>query len=174
MPITVDVEDGWGRDPADLAAQLWEMGVAGLNVEDSCDGRLVDPDAHGAVVAAMKAAAPRLFVNARVDTWWLGDDRSSTLARARRYADAGADGVFVPAADEATVEEVVAVVGVPVNVLADRPVARWRELGVRRVSTGSLPYRAALRAAADVAAAVAAGARPPQALALDEVNGLFA
>jgi hypothetical protein len=61
-------------------------------------GVLVDPDDQVTKIAAIKRAAPAVFVNARTDTFWLGaGDLRQTLARLRRYVDAGADGA-TPAA----------------------------------------------------------------------------
>ncbi|MFI9010080.1 isocitrate lyase/phosphoenolpyruvate mutase family protein [Actinosynnema sp. NPDC053489] len=162
VPVTVDVEAGFGGDPGELAARLWELGVAGVNVEDGRGAGLAEPAAQARVVRAMKRAAPGLFVNARVDTHWLGVDRASTLVRAAAYVEAGADGVFVPGLrEEAGIAAAVAAVPVPLNVLPDLPVPTLRDLGVRRVSTGSLPFRAALSAAVRTAAAVRAGTPPP-------------
>jgi 2-methylisocitrate lyase-like PEP mutase family enzyme len=99
-----------------------------------------------------------LFVNARIDTYWLGLDHGSTHARVRRYAAAGADGVFVPGlTDPEPIRRIVAATELPVNVLyaATGPgVATLTGLGVRRISTGSMLYRSALSAAVEVARAV--------------------
>ncbi|MEU6645269.1 isocitrate lyase/phosphoenolpyruvate mutase family protein [Saccharomonospora sp. NPDC046836] len=104
---------------------------------------------------------PALFVNARVDTYWLGIDDGSpaaTLARAERYRSAGADGIFVPG----RLPDVPALVGIglPLNVLAlpgGLTARELGELGVRRISTGSLLFRAALHAAAGTAIAIRDG-----------------
>jgi len=76
----------------------------------------------------------------------------------RRYADAGADGVFVPGlAEPAHIAAVVAAVDIPVNILflpGRHTVSGLTQLGVRRVSTGSLLFRAAMAACADTALAV--------------------
>lgn len=84
-----------------------------------------------------------------------------TLRRVRLYADAGADGVFVPGLVEpADIAAVVAAVNVPLNVLflpGQHTVASLTDLGVRRVSTGSLLFRAALAASVDTALAVRDG-----------------
>ena len=80
-------------------AELAGLGVVGVNLEDGRpDGTLADPGSTAAKIAAIKAAVPDLFVNARTDTWWLGvaDPLAQTLARARAYRAAGADGIFVP------------------------------------------------------------------------------
>ncbi|MFG3417408.1 isocitrate lyase/phosphoenolpyruvate mutase family protein [Micromonospora sp. NPDC048063] len=168
--LSVDMEAGCADDPAavaDLAAELAALGVVGINIEDGrADGTLDPPALTAAKVAAVKAAAPALFVNARTDTWWLGvpDPLPATLARARAYADAGADGIFVPAAPDAdTIGALVAGIDLPLNVLY-RPggptLDELRAIGVARVSTGSLLFRAALGAALDVLDAVRSGAAP--------------
>ncbi|MGW4094331.1 isocitrate lyase/PEP mutase family protein [Nocardia sp. NPDC004750] len=161
-PITVDIEGGFDERPeavADFAGQLAACGIAGINLEDGRAGSaLADPRHQAALIGAIKDRTPQLFVNARVDTYWLGLDHGSAHERARRYAAAGADGVFVPGvADPARIERIVAATELPVNVLysATGPgIATLTDLGVRRISTGSLLYRAALSAAVDVARAV--------------------
>nr|WP_272919934.1 isocitrate lyase/phosphoenolpyruvate mutase family protein [Streptomyces sp. SID4948] len=106
--------------------------------------------------------SPDLFVNARVDTSWLNQDDGleATQHRAITYVEAGAGGIFVPgASDPALLRELTANIPVPLNVLVipDLTVADLGRLGVRRISTGSLPYRAAIHAATHVATAVRDG-----------------
>ncbi|PSL58538.1 2-methylisocitrate lyase-like PEP mutase family enzyme [Saccharothrix carnea] len=161
VPVTVDVEAGFG-DARGLAAELWELGVAGVNVEDGRGSGLADPAEQAAIIRAFKETAPGLFVNARVDTHWLSVDHQSTLTRARTYVDAGADGIFVPGLDqEPGIAAIVAAVPVPLNTLPSLPTDTLRDLGVRRVSTGSLPFRAALAAAVRTATAVRSGTPTP-------------
>ena len=52
VPLSVDVEDGYSSDPGDVAAFVASLGVAGVNLEDSADGALVDPGVLAAKVAA--------------------------------------------------------------------------------------------------------------------------
>lgn len=163
VPVSVDIEGGFSDDPAEvraLGAELAAMGVAGVNLEDGhADGTLADPKRQSELVAALKESD--LFVNARTDTHWLGVDRDSTHDRCRAYVAAGADGVFVPgvtADDE--IRALVAAVPAPVNLLfapGRQSVRELAALGVRRVSTGSLLFRAALGAALETAAAVRDG-----------------
>jgi 2-methylisocitrate lyase-like PEP mutase family enzyme len=158
VPITVDIEAGFGADPRELAAQLCELGVAGVNLEDGRGDHLAEPAEQAELLGAFKDGAPGIFLNARIDTHWLGLDRSSTIERARRYADAGADGVFVPGlVDDREIIAMVAAVALPLNVLAQRDVRQLAGLGVRRVSTGSLLFRAALGSAVATAEAVRDG-----------------
>jgi 2-methylisocitrate lyase-like PEP mutase family enzyme len=147
VPVTVDFEGGYSEDPAAVAAlarDLADAGVAGLNLEDGLPGGGLRPASHhAAVIAAVVAAAPGLFVNARTDTYWLQTPEppperlGETLRRVEAYRDAGAHGVFVPGltghADTAAV-------------------AARAGVGVARVSTGSALYRAALGAALRAAA----------------------
>jgi 2-methylisocitrate lyase-like PEP mutase family enzyme len=91
---------------------------------------------------------------------------SATLKRAEAYVEAGADGIFIPgASDPSDLRQLTANIPVPVNVLVvpQLTIAQLADLGVRRVSTGSLPYRAAIDAAVDVAQKIRNGAPPPTA-----------
>ncbi|MEV0167937.1 isocitrate lyase/PEP mutase family protein [Nonomuraea fuscirosea] len=146
--VTVDIEGGFSDDPAEVAglvASLAALGVAGVNLEDSRpDGTLRPVELHQSIIEAAKGHG--VFVNARTDTCWLrtGD----TLERVRAYGHA--DGIFVPGlSDLQEIAEIAASTPLPLNVLhqPDGPgLARLAEAGVARVSTGSLLYRAALRA----------------------------
>jgi len=174
VPVTVDVEAGFGMDPAALAAELHAIGIAGVNIEDGRGDHLAALDEQCALIAAFKAAAPDVFVNARVDTYWLHLPTADTTRRASAYVDAGADGVFVPGLrDERVIEQLVAELGdIPLNLLAQLPFRRLGELGVRRVSTGSLPFRVAITQAAAAATAYATGAATPTAMSYDDAQAL--
>lgn len=163
---TVDVEAGFSDDPADvaaLAAELAEAGAVGINLEDGRPhGTLADPGQQEELIRAVKERAPALFVNARVDTYWLADgDLAATLARAERYQDAGADGVFMPGVTEDDdIETIASALSIPLNVLylpGRQTIDRLTTLGVRRVSTGSLLFRAAVQTVADTAQAIRDG-----------------
>lgn len=179
--VSVDIEDGYADDPDRVAGYICqlaagpgsadyagELDIAGINIEDSTAGKLISPEAHAAKVTAIKACTPELFVNARVDTYWLDQDATvaSTLDRAEHYVAAGADGIFVPGATEPDLlRELAANIPVPLNVLVvpGLTLGELGALGIRRVSTGSLPYRAAMHAAIDVATAVRDHAAIPAA-----------
>lgn len=152
--VTADIETG----SVDSAVAMAAAGAAGVNMEDA----MGPAEEHAALIRSVKRAVPLLFVNARTDTHWQrAGDLAETVHRVRRYADAGADGVFVPGLTEpADIAAVVAAVDVGVNVLfvpGRHTVAALADLGVRRVSTGSLLFRAALAAAVDTAVAVRDG-----------------
>ena len=149
VPISVDVEGGYSDDPAAVAeavAALVDAGAVGINLEDGAG----PPELLAAKIARTKEVAVRrgidLFVNARTDVYLRGlapepDRVSETLARAARYRDAGADGLFVPkvvASDE--IRKIASSAGLPLNVLAWPglpPATELAALGVRRLSAGS-------------------------------------
>jgi len=131
-----------------------------------------------AKVEAIKQRRPDVFVNVRVDTFWFGQDATveATLDRAAAYVAAGADGIFVPGVTDAgVIERLAAGLDVPLNVLAvpGASLDDLGRLGVRRVSTGSLPYRVALKAALDTAEAVRTGADLPGAVTYPDLQDLL-
>lgn len=174
--ISADVEDGYHDEPDAVADYVSDLGAAGINIEDSTDETLISPQAHAAKVVAINQRSPAVFINARVDTYWLDQDAtvSATLKRAQAYVEAGADGIFIPgASDRSDLRELTSNIPVPVNVLAvpGMSLAQLADLGVRRVSTGSLPYRAAIHAAVETARNVRDGVPPPTAAAYPAMQG---
>jgi 2-methylisocitrate lyase-like PEP mutase family enzyme len=157
VPVTADMEGGYGLEPEDLAERLSETGAVGLNLEDTDHANypaLLPVDAQAARIAAVKAAG-ELVLNARVDVHLRGGETAEALERAAAYRDAGADCVYpIGVADEEVISRFVDL-GVPVNVLL-RPgapsIERLAALGVARVSRGGLLHHAmedALRARLD-------------------------
>lgn len=166
--VTADIEDGYSDDPEEVADFVELLGADGINLEDSTAGKLVSPDSHAAKVRAVKRRSPEVFLNARVDTYWLGQRATlaETLRRATAYVAAGADGIFAPGVTEPQhLWELGARLPVPVNVLVVPGLSldELGRLGIRRVSTGSLPYRRAIDAAVSAAEAVRAGDPAPDA-----------
>jgi 2-methylisocitrate lyase-like PEP mutase family enzyme len=149
VPVTADIESGFGTTPAEVGATVSRVvaaGAAGVNIEDAGPAQLRDIDDQCARLAAARAAADDagvpLYVNARIDTYLRGvGGVDETVARATAYLAAGADGVFVPGVtDPDTIATLVAAVPAPVNVLAGPgapAVPELAELGVARVSLGS-------------------------------------
>lgn len=174
--LTVDLEDGFSDEPGAVAELVDSLAVAGVNLEDSSAGSLVEPVRHAAKIAAVKQACPDVFVNARTDVFWSGSRSvAESIGRLRAYADAGADGVFLPGdLDLPDVAAVAAGVEAPLNVLASarHTLAQFAEAGVARISTGSLLYRAALTAALDAARAVESGGALPAAMSYAGVQRL--
>ncbi|WP_030167496.1 isocitrate lyase/PEP mutase family protein [Spirillospora albida] len=164
--VTVDIEGGFSTVPEDVAALVAELaglGVAGVNLEDGRPaGALAPLHDHAEVLRAVKASAPGVFLNARIDTYWLAQGQpvlEETLRRVRAYANAGADGVFVPGiAADGDIRAVLDHVPLPLNVLylpGRTDIKRLGDLGVHRISTGSLLFREALRAAVALALDIA-------------------
>jgi 2-methylisocitrate lyase-like PEP mutase family enzyme len=143
--VTVDLEGGFDGIDAFVA----DLPADGINIEDSRGSALAPPFEQAVQIAQIKQQRPDLFVNARTDTYWLGIDQDETLERLRAYAEAGADGVYVPGLPLDRIEEVTSAIDLPLNVLAGPPLDELRRRGVKRVSTGSLLFRAAYGVAAD-------------------------
>jgi 2-methylisocitrate lyase-like PEP mutase family enzyme len=155
LPVTVDAEAGYSSDPAvvgEVITRLIDAGAVGINLEDGSDA----PDLACAKIEAAREAAARagvaLFVNSRTDVFLRqlapGREVDETLARAKRYAEAGCDGLFIPGAtDAAAIRAIAAGTPLPVNVMARPglpPLAELRALGVRRLSAGAAIVQAAL------------------------------
>ncbi|HEX7744667.1 MAG TPA: isocitrate lyase/phosphoenolpyruvate mutase family protein [Micromonosporaceae bacterium] len=183
--LSVDLEGGFDTDPAavaETARRLHDCGVVGINLEDGrSDGTLAPVAQQRSVIAAVKAAVPDLFVNARTDTFWLAArppiSVDGTVRRLAAYAAAGADGVFVPGlTDPGLIERLVRAVDRPVNLLVSPSgpgLRQLAELGVARVSCGSLLFRAALTAAVRALNAIATdGPLPAGTLRYEQVQGL--
>ena len=157
VPVTADMEGGYGLEPDELAQRLSETGAVGLNLEDTDHANypaLLPAGVQAARIAAVKAAG-ELVLNARVDVHLRGGETAEALERAAAYRDAGADCVYpIGVGDEEVISRFVDL-GVPVNVLL-RPgapsIERLAGLGVARVSLGGLLHHAmedALRAQLD-------------------------
>lgn len=158
VPVTADLEAGYGLSPADIAHEAIAAGAVGVNLEDTDHrrGLLVDADRQAEVLAAFKRAARSqgadVFLNARVDVFLRragtpDEQLADGIRRARLYAEAGADCVYplgIERDGERAIEAFVRAVPVPVNVRAadgGPSLARLAELGVRRVTYASGLFR---------------------------------
>ncbi|MGP3957276.1 isocitrate lyase/PEP mutase family protein [Nonomuraea sp. 3N208] len=168
VPVTADVERGYGLKPAELVERLAAAGAVGCNLEDTDPrtGELVDPGAQAEFLAELRAAAGQaLVINARIDTFLHGrTSRQEAVERGRLYLEAGADCVYpITLADEDTIRALVAEVGRPVNILF-RPgtpsLGRLAELGVARISFGGGLHQAAHAYATSLFAKVRDGHNP--------------
>jgi 2-methylisocitrate lyase-like PEP mutase family enzyme len=155
VPVTVDIEAGYGQTPTDVAdtvSAVIDAGAAGVNIEDvhpDDPGRLREPGDNAVRLTSARKAAERhgvnLFINARIDTYLRGVGAAhyrfgDTIARANTYLDAGASGIFVPGVtDVDTIIDLVREIAAPVNVMLDEGSPTPGELGrlgVARVSVG--------------------------------------
>lgn len=154
VPVSVDLEAGYGQEPADLIAGLTEVGGAGLNIEDtvhSDGGRLRSTKEHANYIAGLRAAADDagipVWINGRTDLFLRAEDASAVLDEAieRLHAleQAGADSVYPVGIqdDDGLLTAVTGAVSIPVNSTA-HPVKhdldRFRRLGVGRITYGPL------------------------------------
>ena len=163
VPVTADVEAGYGAKPegaALTARRVIEAGAVGINFEDATGNAahpLFDLQLQVERIQAIREAAENLGVplvlNARTDVYLLQIGEASkryeeALRRMSAFRDAGADCVFVPGLlDLATIVRFVLDLRCPVNILGvpgSPSVAELRRAGVRRISLGSGPMRAAM------------------------------
>ncbi len=158
VPVTADIESGYGLSPAEVTDRLLSAGVVGCNLEDSEPGthRLGDPAAQAERLAAVRAAAgDALVLNARVDSFvsarYAGDaappadeQLADAVGRAKAYLDAGADCVYPIAAPPDELAEFVRAIDAPVNALhlPNGPSLKdLADLGVARITFGGTLYR---------------------------------
>ncbi|MBR8643398.1 isocitrate lyase/phosphoenolpyruvate mutase family protein [Streptomyces tuirus] len=158
VPVSADVEGGYGLAPKELVERLLETGAVGCNLEDSEDGVLKDPRAHADWLAEVRAAAgDRLFVNARVDTFTCGmTETDPAVERATLYVAAGADCVYPIGAPPEALPLLRAGIQGPINVgaLTDEGPSP-AELGARgatRITFGPGLQRRATRALREIVA----------------------
>lgn len=149
VPVTVDMEGGYGADAAavgEAVGQVVAAGAVGVNLEDGQGA----PEALAAKIAAARAAAGRqgvaLYINARTDVFLFGlgapEGRLDEVRRrARLYREAGASGLFVPGLTEAAgIQALAGGTGLPLNVMARPGLPAAEELarlGARRLSAGA-------------------------------------
>jgi 2-methylisocitrate lyase-like PEP mutase family enzyme len=164
VPMNVDSEDCYADSPDGVAATvalLAATDAAGCSIEDydPSAGRIRDLDEAVRRVDAAVRAADGMVITARAENHLYGiNDLDDTVARLVAYRDAGADVVYAPGfSSRDDVRRIVDTVGTPVNVLGipgTPPIPELADLGVARVSTGSLlawtAYGALTRAATEL------------------------
>ncbi|MEU2483068.1 MULTISPECIES: isocitrate lyase/PEP mutase family protein [Streptomyces] len=154
VPVSVDLEAGYGQKPADLVAGLVEVGGVGLNIEDTVHsegGRVRSTQEHAQYVAGLRAAADDagvpVWINGRTDLFLHAEDASGVLGEAverlRALEQAGADSVYPVTIqdDDDLLTAVTGAVGIPVNSTAHpvkHDLERFRRLGVGRITYGPL------------------------------------
>ena len=186
IPLTVDIEGGYSND-LDIVEEtikaVLDAGAVGINLEDGAG----TPELLCAKIERARRAGERsgvtVFINARADVYLAGlapEERrvEETLSRARKYRDAGADGLFVPAVVRAEdIRIIAASAGLPLNVLAVPGLpglAELADLGVKRLSAGSGIARLVYSQGAETAAAfLRSGLLEPSAKTYAEINALM-
>jgi 2-methylisocitrate lyase-like PEP mutase family enzyme len=170
LPVTIDFEGAYAVDPDSAAAnvaRLKQTGAIGCNFEDQVIG---GEGLHPLRLQARRIRAIRdrvgdlFFLNARTDLFLKARQADhdpalvdEALERARAFADSGASGLFVPGlGDLALLERLCAASPLPVNVIAypGSPAgARFAEAGAARISHGPFPWKQAMTALKQAAAA---------------------
>lgn len=159
VPVTADLERGYGAAPEDVAETVrraMDAGAVGANFEDGtkqADAPLRDISENVERIRAAREAADNegveFVVNARADSFLVSGATGSTevfddaVRRANAYRAAGADCLFIPGKlDLDTIGRLVQAIDGPVNVLGALsgyvapPLAELRELGIARVTIG--------------------------------------
>ena len=159
LPVTIDFEGGYASDSAGLATngrRLAQSGAIGCNFEDQVVGtdRLYEiADQVERIAALRQGVGSDFFINVRTDLFLKAKPEAHDSALADRaierglaYADAGANGYFIPGlADLSLVERIVSSVPLPVNAMhlpGGPSRSAWAGAGIARVSHGPFPYMA--------------------------------
>lgn len=160
LPLTVDIEGGFGNTTKDIVnniRQVIETGVVGINLEDSVklSPDLLDPAEFSERISAIRELSDsmgiHLVINARTDSFLTSAGTAEnrlreSVKRGNIYKDAGADCIFVPnVTDKNSISTLVKEIGAPVNILANPTngtalppeIKELEELGVARLSVGS-------------------------------------
>lgn len=151
IPVSVDIESGYGQDPARLIEGLLEVGAVGLNIEDTVHsegGRRRDPQEHADLVGALRSAADEsgvhVVINARTDVLLRVETTPARVAdaidRFDRAAAAGADVLYpVGVHPDAVWQQLIAALPLPLNGIAhpaDDDLVHLKAIGVGRISFG--------------------------------------
>jgi 2-methylisocitrate lyase-like PEP mutase family enzyme len=162
VPVTADIEAGYGKSPEEVARHVVEIaqaGAAGVNLEDGAGGALRSiEDAAARILAARRAVSEAgldIVINARTDVYLHGSGdvaakQEETVKRGKAYLAAGADCIYVFAlTDLATIVAVARGLAAPVNIMGRAgtpPLAALEQAGVARVSiaTGATLVAASL------------------------------
>lgn len=158
LPVSADLENGFGDAPEDAATTIREaakVGLAGGSIEDY-SGKALYPIEHAvkrieAAVAAKRSLGGAFVLTARAENFFRGNpDLDDTIRRLQAYEAAGADVLMAPVLpDLAAVEKVCRSLKKPFSFMAgvkekSFPVADLEKLGVRRISVATSLYRAAM------------------------------
>ncbi|MGA9871280.1 MAG: isocitrate lyase/phosphoenolpyruvate mutase family protein [Rhodococcus sp. (in: high G+C Gram-positive bacteria)] len=154
VPLSVDIESGYGEDPKRLIEGLIEAGAVGLNIEDTVHsegGRLREAQEHADFVGALRAASDatdiHVVINARTDLFvkQVGDENDRVdraIARLKLAATAGADSLYpVGFHNDADYKRLAEELPLPINAIAnpaDGDLSHFASLGVGRISFGPL------------------------------------
>lgn len=168
VPVTVDIEVGYGNTVDEIIASVRKIiatGIVGINIEDSIDlsPALIDEAEFCERISAIRALSDslgfHLVINARTDSFYTssGSPReklSESIRRGNKYREAGADCIFIqPVWEKETISTLVKEINAPINILANPgigggllppSVRELQDMGVARLSLGSSLMKATL------------------------------
>jgi 2-methylisocitrate lyase-like PEP mutase family enzyme len=157
VPVTADMESGYGTEPAELVERLLEAGAVGLNIEDTVHsegGRMRSVAEHADYIGGLRQAADAagvdLVINARTDAF-IKKDRfedpvAEAITRMQACEEAGSRCSYpVGAPDVASLQRILDALAGPVNVIANPrkgsaagSLEDLQVMGVHRVTFGPL------------------------------------
>jgi len=167
VPVTVDIEAGYGSDlneVVDSVKKIIATGIVGINIEDSIDlnPTLIDESEFCERITAIRALSDslgfHLVINARTDSFYVSsgspqDKLRESIKRGNKYREAGADCIFVqPVWEKEMISTLVREINAPINILSNPTmgsglplsITELQDLGVARVSLGSSLMKATL------------------------------
>ncbi|MEU3146484.1 MULTISPECIES: isocitrate lyase/phosphoenolpyruvate mutase family protein [unclassified Streptomyces] len=156
VPVTADIEGGYGLAPGEIVERLLDAGAIGCNLEDSAGRQLKDAEQQAEWLSEVSVAAgERLVLNARIDTFLYGDRSvESAVKRACLYIGAGADVVYPILAPEELLPGLANDVSKPLNALhrpGNASPSRLGCLGAARVTFGDGLHQQAVTDVTDLA-----------------------
>ncbi len=156
LPLSVDLESGYSRKPKEIAdhiKRLVELGVVGINIEDSLVNEkriLLDSNSFAKTLAEIKEHLEKdninIFLNVRTDTFIILQENiiEETKKRIQLYQNAGADGIFIPCIEkENDIKTIVNSTNLPINVMCMPNLPDFKtltKLGVKRISMGNFLF----------------------------------
>ena len=156
LPLSVDIEGGFDRDPGKIAEHieaLYRLGVVGVNLEDSIvqgQREILPVKDFAKVIKTVSGHLQNrkidMFLNIRTDTYLLPvkDPLEETLARIPVYEENGANGIFVPCmVSKNDISAITKSTSLPVNVMCMPGLPGFdtlKELGVKRISMGNVVH----------------------------------
>ena len=157
LPLSVDLESGYSRNPIHIIThikRLAELGVAGINIEDSVvinEKRiLLDSCDFAKTLIEIKQDLKKenidIFLNVRTDTFILLQENviEETTKRIQLYQSAGANGIFTPCIErENDIKTIVDSTNLPINVMCMPGLPDFETLtglGVKRISMGNFLF----------------------------------
>jgi len=169
IPLTADIEAGYGRTIAELedtVRAVIDAGAVGINLEDGREdgGALRSVDEQCERIAAARRVGDNhglhLVINARTDSYFSTftskhDATEDAISRAKAYAGAGADCIYpIGPGDEETVRVLRARISSPINILVTpdcAPLPLLESIGVNRVSFGPYVFRTLMKQFVEIA-----------------------